>query len=234
MSGVRRMSRAEIAGEAPSARKDSVAAVAAGRMACESRSKMLVIGVDPSNTPGYAAWKGGKLLESGSLPSVDRQGGVRGVDIRACWRTFSRLRKEYAGDEPGVLVVENQYPIPDRKPKPGEVVDSEGQEKQQAIKHRGLEALMREVECRAVWEAYVVPFGWDVIRPHPMSWQTAMLSRKPGMKRPEIKALSMAYARSLGARPADDDEADAINLSLWWCQGGNPPEKKVGLRGRHR
>lgn len=210
--------------------KAKVVPVGADREPDPSRFGVLIIAVDPANACGWSAWRDGVLLDSGVVESTERQGGVRGVDCPEVYRVFTRLRKKWSPDAPGVMVAESQHPLPDMAPKAGEGGEGEGdagkgKEKAQAVRMRGLEALMRCVEARQTWEAYSLLFGWTICRVHPASWTYAMLGRTRTMKRPELKERSLAYARSLGARPKDDNESDSVAIGHWYVTGGNPPSK---------
>lgn len=213
----------------------SVSSVAAARHVAEARSGLLVLGVDPANRCGWSAWMHGGRVGSGVVDSTDRQGGVRGVDVLACFRVFRQLQKDRSPDRPGVLVVESQHPIPDKRRKEEDAAaEGSDEEKQRAVRMRGLEALMREVEARQTWEVFAEQFGWRIVRVHPATWQAACLSRKPGMKRPELKERSKLYARSLGVDPRDDNEADAVCIGYWWITGGDPPGKEPAVRRPRR
>lgn len=184
-----------------------------------------VLAVDPANTCGWAVYQAGRLVSSGSVKGVDRQGGAKGVDVLGCWAVFRPLRDPAA---PGVLVVEEQHPMPPPRAKssPGEERDDDGEDKAAAVQMRGMTALLREVEARQTWETFAVLHGWTIVRVHPMSWQCAALSRRRGDRRADLKRRSIERAKLLGARPVDDNEADAVCIARWYLDGGRPPVKK--------
>ena len=204
--------------------------IVAARAVAQDRAGLLVLAVDPANVCGWAAWRGGKILESGSVAAVERQGGAKGVDVLGCYRVFQSVRTRFCpfADgkfDPGVLVVEEQHPMPPRQRKADEPVDEEADARVRGMQQRGMEGLLRQTEARQTWECWALLYGWQIVRVVPATWTYATLSRTRTMKRAELKERSILRAKSFGVRNPTEDEADAINIGSWWAAGGNPPTK---------
>lgn len=229
MTRITREDLLQLQGRAP--RPNSVGAVAAARQCAPERAAMLVIGIDPANNCGWAAWHQGRVVATGTLRAVEREGGAEGVDVAGTWRVCRQLADQHPG-VPVVMVLEDQHPLPARDLRG--VQDDVEFEKQRSIQYRGMDALVRQVEARQTWEVRAVDRGWRVVRVMPVTWQCALLSRKPGVKRDELKQRSFQYARACGVDAVDDNQADSVCVGAWWVQGGNPPEKKKKAKAAGR
>lgn len=146
-------------------------------------STRAILAVDPAGNSGWALYVEGSLRASGVVRKVECLGGHTATSPKEVLRVVQSAVTA-AGESGLLLVIENQFP-----------------------RQFGLQALFREVEARATWEALAYLYDCPVARVSPATWQAAEGVRGP---RKDRKAASKKLAGV-----ADDNVADAILIGRW-------------------
>ncbi|MBE0532640.1 MAG: hypothetical protein IH626_17590 [Rhodospirillales bacterium] len=83
---------------------------------------------------------------------------------------------------------------------------------------------LARLPAHLVFVAHETAFGWRIARAEvtPGQWRKAILGNG-GMKRTEAKKAALAWCRSRGLSPRDDNEADALAILAWWERFGCGP-----------
>lgn len=155
-----------------------------------------VLSVDPAGNSGWALYVEGSLRASGVVRKVECLGGHTATSPKAVLRVV-QAAVTAAGESGLLLVIENQFP-----------------------RQFGLQALFREVEARATWEALAYLYECPVARVSPATWQAVEGIRGP---RKDRKAESKRLA---GVR--DDNEADAILIGRWALRQASAEADRLG------